>query len=114
MTSSFFRSPNDSKLIPHSVPLDASVMSSFRCLKVSNRPKDNSLAARHALRCKYYSTFVNDLTIPNNLNFLAFLNDTFRDTATSNRFHASTGKFDVKCLKDGCLPGDSSLVDRGK
>jgi hypothetical protein len=54
---------------------------------------------------------VDDLPVPNNLDFLALLNDTFRDAAASDRFCAPTSELNIEDLKNGCLARDAFLVN---
>jgi hypothetical protein len=54
---------------------------------------------------------VDDLPVPNNLDFLALLNNTFRDAATGDRFCAPTSELNIEDLKNRCLARDAFLVN---
>lgn len=54
---------------------------------------------------------MDNLPVPNDLDFLTLLNDTFRDAATGDSFSASTSELYIEDLKDGCLARDTLLVD---
>ena len=59
-------------------------------------------------------TFMDNLFVSDNLYFFAFLNNTFRDAASSDCLTASSRELNVEYLKNRCFPRDAFLVDGWK
>lgn len=106
------RSSQPAKAIPHSRPFPASVISFFKCFKVSRLPGDHTVRNTATLLNSESLTFVDSFTVAYDSCLLVLLYQTVDDAATSDLHDLFGLQVYFEYLENSSLASDPLLDDR--